>query len=284
MCIVLLIAGCDANSPQRDAPDRGEGEPAIGDFSPSAIYGVAYDETKYVYSYRWPKQLVKAGKQTSGDKYITSYSSIGYRTEYDENGYMSQSYEYLDGNAQTRLPKEARKKIGDRRPAYSADSDPVVRMEMSDGQMRYYGVSGAELRSVSYDPETFRVDPEDLAAAGYDTTANADERRSNARAQLRRQGLSFSIVDEGHVEVNRNATDGSVTQIISLDINRPVLQTFYGSGGKKDMVMRHVYRVTNGVPVEIYREADHYANLNGQWQPVKRTVRERDNVRALKRQ
>ena len=277
----IALAGCDAglSSVDEREPASGSGGP----LAPDVRYEVAYDQTSRTFSAYWPEELVAAGKAGGDSEYLVHYEAVHEVTSFDEEGYLSQSYHYLEGNADTRLPEDVIEDYEDVMP--TSEGDPVVRFEMKDGQMRYYGASGNVVHSMSYDPEAFRVDPvllDSMKAAQQE--ADVSGRVARNVAALKREGIAFRALEGHGALVESDVEDvegiGRVRQVLDLRIGQPAQVTYFREDGQIDSIEMRTYEIVGGLPVMAQSVTYDYGMVGGEWTVAYRTEVERAGITA----
>ena len=277
----VALTGCDAglSSVDEREPASGSGGP----LAPDVRYEVAYDQTTRTFSEYWPEELVAAGKTGGDSEYLVHYEAVHEVTSFDEDGYLSQSYHYLEGNADTRLPTDVIEEFADVMPA--SEGDPVVRFEMEGGQMRFYNASGEVVHAVSYDPEAFRMDPALLdSMKALQQEADVSGRVARSVAALEREGIAFREL-EGHGALVESEVEdvegiGRVRQVLDLRIGQPAQVTYFREDGRIDSIEMRTYEVVGGLPVMAQSVTYDYGLVGGEWAVAYRTEVERTAITA----
>lgn len=282
----VILAGCDAGTGKIDAVEA----PPVEVF-PTASYALSFEQTSITYSNLWPEGLaaeVDAAKSEGDVEYMIDYEHTRETVVFDEEGYLSRTYEYVDGDMGTNLPGDVRADLEHLMPARS-ETDPVVRFEMSGGSMRYYTASGAIAHQVSYDPETFRMQPEtldDLRTRVSDATTDA-QRAERTLQTFQTLGVAVAERDGVFARINRSGNDvngiARVEQVIDLRTGQPVQAIYYREDGRIDSSELLHYSKVNGMPVMTNSVSLSYGPVNGAWDVAYRTEVNRTNVRTVLR-
>ena len=282
ICVLLVATlfwtGCDdgLQSVDVDAPAETE--------APNVRFSVSYDQTSHTFSTQWPDGMAASAKSGAAGEYLTHYESIRETVGFDAEGYVVREYEYLEGNADTRLPQEIRDDFGHLMPAPDAEADPVVRFEMRGGTMTYYGASGNVVHESPYDAEAFRLSADDLAALSATASGDVDARVSQNIAQLKEQGVAFSLKDDvaAVIEDAEPGIDGiaKVKEVVDLRIGRPAQTIYFREDGSYDSIELRTHEIVNDVPVMTGSVTYDFGEVNGEWTVAQRTEVVRSNVKV----
>jgi hypothetical protein len=285
----LLVAGCDSSKFDPGAP-RPDDRPPL---SPDVRMQVSYEQTEITFSNTLPPGLVgntdesQTNAQTGEKKavHMTEYEATRELRSYDEKGYLTAHYEYIDGNRpHMNMPGDTYNDLKSGMPHNAEDENPVVRSVLDGGTMKYVRQNGDVDRSVSVDPETFRMDPATLDSleAMSEDSAGADQRRARVRERLQRRGRSLSRVSANHVAFTVQADDlngvGRVRKVVDLRHGQPVHLTYELKDGRKSMVETRIYGRYNAVPIMARRVTYDYGDRNGGWGVVSRTETTRRDI------
>lgn len=282
----VTLTGCDAGTGKTPLVEA----PPVEVF-PTASYALSFEQTSITYSNLWPEGLAAeadAAKSGGDVEYMVDYEHTRETVVFDDEGYLSRTYEYVDGDMGTNLPGEVRADLEHLMPARS-ESDPVVRFEMSGGSMRYYTASGAVAHQVSYDPEAFRMQSktlDDLRARVSEATTDAQQAERTLNT-FQTAGVAVSESDGVFARINRSVNDmngvARVEQVVDLRTGQPVQAVYYREDGRIDSSDLFHYNTFNGMPVMTNSVSLSYGPVNGAWDVAYRTEVNRTNVQTILR-
>ena len=279
----LTVAGCDDTSVAPTSPgSSSESSDPGAPLPPDVRLRIAYDQTEVTYSNVWPGSIVgndeakKAKKE--GAKLMTEFEKTHEVRSYDDEGYLTASYEYLDGNhPNMNMPADAYSDLKSEMPYDPNDENPVVRSVLEGSEMRYIREDGSEARSRPIDPEEFRIDPAKLDSLSnqQDDTSDVDSRRSAALESLQDRGIAFRRLGENRVvyeqEVEGARGTSSVKKVIDLRFGKPIYMKYKLKNGNTDMVETRRYTRESGLPVMVESVTYNYDDRTGDWGVVSRT-------------
>jgi hypothetical protein len=202
---------------------------------------------------------------------------------YDDEGYLSASYEYLNGNhPDMNMPAAAYNDLKSEMPYDPTDENPVVRSVLEGGEMRYIRKDGSVARTFSVDPERFRIDPQKIDSLQATETSNLHSRRKRVRESLEQRPFSFQKIGENRVAFSQRVPDaGGVSQVkkvVDLRVGKPIYLKFKQEDGRTTLVETRRYRLVSGVPVKLKSVSYSYDDRGGEWRVVTRTEIMRRNV------
>lgn len=286
----VLLAGCDSGS--LDPGSVGSDDPPP--LAPNVRMQISFDQTDVTFSNTLPPGLVgdvggganvQAKGTGEGASHMTEYEKMHEVRSYDKDGYLTASYEYIEGSRpHMNMPGAAYNDFKAGMPYNPNDKNPIVRSELMGGTRKYIRKNGDVDRSYSIDPETFRVDPatlDSLEALSNDTTQTST-RRAAARRALERRSLSLRRMSKHHVAFQKQLRDvgnlASVRQVVDLRYGKPVHLVYKREDGKTSMVETRVYARYSGVPV-MYRSVTYqYGSKGGEWSVTSRSETTRENI------
>lgn len=283
---VLLLSACDDATVAPDVSQNESETTPEEPLPPNVRLQIQYDQTEVTYSNVWPESIVgnDSEKKERGAKRMTEYEKTREVRSYDDEGYLSASYEYIEGHSDMNMPENAYSDLQSEMPYNPEDENPVVRVELGENTMRYLREDGSEARSRPIDPEHYRIAPAvlDSLIDSRDDTSGADNRRSNVLASLERRGISFRRLDENRVAYEKKVEEvrgtSKVTKVVDLRIGQPIYLKYELKNGKTDMVETRKYRTVSDFPVLVQSVTYDYDDRKGSWGVVARTEVTRRNV------
>lgn len=282
----LVVAGCDDAS--LDPSSTPETSPSDQPLSPDVRLQIAYDQTEATYASVWPQVIVgnesKSSKSEDEAVYMTEYEKTREVRSYDQDGYLTSSYEFVEGHPGMNMPADAYNDLKPDMPYNPQDENPVVRSELKGNTMTVYREDGSIARQRPVDPEAFRLSPAELDSLKTLAESNAtiDERRQRARRSLQARGASLRQLDENRVSFTQSVSNAggvsSVEKVVDLRIGEPIYLKYRLKNGNTDMVQTRRYGFYNGVPFPTRKVTYSYDDRSGTWGVVSRTEVVRKNV------
>lgn len=284
----LTVAGCDDTSVAPPAPgSSSEPTDSGAPLPPDVRLRIQYDQTEVTYSNVWPGSIVgndeaKAAKE-EGAKLMTEFEKTHEVRSYDDEGYLTASYEYLDGNHPgMNMPADAYSDLKSEMPYDPNDQNPVVRSVLEGNEMRYIREDGSMARTVSVDPERFRIDPQKIDSLKAADTSDVDSRREMIRESLKQQSSSLQNIDKNRVAFTQSVSDtrgvSQVKKVVDLRVGKPVYLKYERKDGKTAMVETRQYKLVSGVPVKVRSVTYDYDDRKGKWEVVARTETVRKKI------
>lgn len=286
----LTVAGCDDTSVAPPAPgSSSEPTDSGAPLPPDVRLRIQYDQTEVTYSNVWPGSIVgndeaKAAKE-EGAKLMTEFEKTHEVRSYDDEGYLTASYKYLDGNHPgMNMPADAYSDLKSEMPYDPNDENPIAGSELNGSTIKYVRADGSEARSRPIDPEKFRIDPAKLDSLSnqQDDTSDVDSRRSAVLGSLQNRGISFRRLDKNRVVYDQKIEDvrgtSSVKKVIDLRFGKPIYMKYKLKNGNTDMVETRRYARKSGLPVLMKSVTYNYDDRTGSWGVVSRTEVTRRNV------
>jgi len=286
----LTVAGCDDTSVAPPAPgSSSEPTDSGAPLPPDVRLRIQYDQTEVTYSNVWPGSIVgndeaKKAKE-EGAKLMTEFEKTHEVRSYDDEGQLTASYEYLDGNHPgMNMPADAYSDLKSEMPYDPNDENPIAGSELNGSTIKHVRADGSEARSRPIDPEKFRIDPAKLDSLSnqQDDTSDVDSRRSAVLGSLQNRGISFRRLDKNRVVYDQKIEDvrgtSSVKKVIDLRFGKPIYMKYKLKNGNTDMVETRRYARKSGLPVLMKSVTYNYDDRTGSWGVVSRTEVTRRNV------
>lgn len=282
------MMGCD----EITLAPEGESSPSIGESEPSEPLppGVRmrmhYDQTEVTYSNVWPGSIVGNNEKAKeeGAMLMTEYEKTREVYSYDEEGYLTASYEYLEGHPDMNMPEASYSELRDQMPYNPEDENPIVRSELKGNAITYFREDGSVERERPIEPESFRVDPArlDSLEEARDDDLSPDRRRENVRRSLEERGLSLQQLDENRVAFEQTLEEvqavSRVQKVVDLRIGKPIHLRYELKNGNTDLIETRRYKYTSGIPVMVQSVTYDFDDRSGSWGVVARTEVTRQNI------
>lgn len=284
MTFIILLSGCDPgglmNSTSR--PDHTNVESVLT----NARYKLSYDQKTWSFSAQWPSSMVGTlGKEGSSDQLLLdSYENVREIYAFDDQGWMTSTRSWLEGNADQNIPNELYEKVKDIMPTHGDGHDPVVRSVLSGNTMRYFKRSGKLASETQVDARAFKIDPTLL-----DSLASLNQNASNVQSRIagfiaNKQSSSFNLrtINDRYVEftqpANHDPEVNRVRKVLDLKTGNVVRSADLRMDG--NVVSETMFRFVEvkGHSVMQHSRTTYYGERNGQWVMTSRTVTDRENI------
>jgi hypothetical protein len=148
--------------------------------------------------------------------------------------------------------------------------------------MRYIREDGSMARTVSVDPERFRIDPQKIDSLKAADTSDVDSRREMIRESLEQQSSSLQNIDKNRVAFTQSVSDkrgvSQVKKVVDLRVGKPVYLKYERKDGETSMVETRQYKLVSGVPVKVRSVTYDYDDRKGKWEVVARTETVRKKI------
>lgn len=282
---LLVVVGCDDAS-MAPSPTDSDATAEEG-LSPGVRMRVSFDQTERTYTSVWPGSIVgsddaKEGA-TRGGKLMTEFEKTREVRSYDEDGYLTAEYEFIEGSPSMNMPEAAYEANKKQMPYDPSTENPIVRSELEGSTIRYVREDGSTARTRQIDPESFRIDPSKLDSLKETAEQSTmEERRKSVLQSLRSRGVSFNRMSDNHVRLRQRVSGDQavkhVQKVIDLRTGRPVYLKYELKNGRTDLVETREYRFVSGVPMKVYTVTYDYDNRSGEWGVVARTEIMRKNI------
>lgn len=247
---------------------------------------ISYDQVTRSYSTLWPEAMVgEIATKQSGDTHLLShYENIHEQITIDQNGYMLVEVTWLDGHADVTMPPEVYERTKNIRPVHGQGHNPVVRSEMKNGYLRYYGSNNQVLYEYEVDAEAMRIDSELLDEIAGQFDVDPDARIANNIAMLQQQGINYNL-EGSHTAVytHLNEIDPGISESVfylDLSIGKVTRSADIAQNGKVQNLDFMNYKVAGGMPVMQHNTTLNFGERNGEWVLTDYTLVNRDNIRA----
>jgi hypothetical protein len=284
--LALTFTGCDDTSVAPASPgSSSESSDPGAPLPPDVRLRIQYDQTEVTYSNVWPGSIVgnDAKSRREGAQLMTEFEKTHEVRSYDDEGYLTASYEYLDGNRPgMNMPADAYSDLKSEMPYDPNDQNPVVRSVLEGNEMRYIREDGSMARTVSVDPERFRIDPQKIDSLKAADTSDVDSRREMIRESLEQQSSSLQNIDKNRVAFTQSVSDkrgvSQVKKVVDLRVGKPVYLKYERKDGETSMVETRQYKLVSGVPVKVRSVTYDYDDRKGKWEVVARTETVRKKI------
>ena len=288
--LTIIITGCtNVDSPfsvqETDVK-------SFEDLSINVKYAESYDQTTITYSRHWPSSISSGIEKTvsnSSGEFMVDYERIHEVVAFDEDGYMSTSTEFLEGDSETGMPESAYEEFKDQMPSHGIEHDPLVRIESGNGVERGYGKSGNILYEMEYNPEEFRVDISLLDSLNHtgDTSSSSGSIQNNI-LRLQNEGVNFDLIEGFYAKYNLVPTQeqskygiGLMQEVMDLRSGEIIASSIQSLDGKYLQVVESNYQHVNDRSV-LSREVRYsFGIVNGKWGISTRTVTQREKIQVI---
>ncbi|MFV1883722.1 MAG: hypothetical protein ACMZ7B_04490 [Balneola sp.] len=287
--LAIIIASCT----QVESPFSVQ-EPDVKSFEDLNInvkYAESYDQTTITYSRHWPSSisagLSKSASNGEGEIMI-DYERIHEIVAFDEEGYMSTTTEFLEGDERMNMPESVFNDLKSEMPARDANSDEIVRQEMSDGTIKLFTRSGILKHEFTYNQEDYRVELSELEA--LEEWANTQNSERSVELNLNRlelEGFNFSVIEGVYakysvVEEFDNSEKIRYEYIDDLRSGLNIQTITYKADNRIENVQLNSYQLVNNLPVLSGQVTLQYRDVNGLWNVAYRTKMTRNNIKVIK--
>lgn len=260
-------------------------------------YQESYDQKEMTFSNYWPQGTAVsvsgksegASTQSAQGELLVDYEYTRETVSFDDEGYMSTTREFLEGDGEMNMPEELYNRIKDEMPAKSADHDPIVRTEMANGVERAITRSGEIAYEQEYPVEDFRIDPEmlDSLRSMHNDTSNVDAAVQRNIKQLNNSGLSFNVRDRFYASYSQpagpaeNSDIAEYNYVMDLRTGQVIASILKDAQGRKLSSTMRQYQYVNGVYIMANEETHLYGKINGEWDVTTRKIINRDNIEVI---
>lgn len=289
--LAIIIASCT----QMESPFSVQ-EPDVKSFEDLNInvkYAESYDQTTITYSRHWPSSISTGLAKTVSDgegEIMVDYERVHEIVAFDEDGYMSTSIEFLEGDSEMNMPESAYEELSEVMPAKASDYNPVTRIIIDDGKISQYGKNGDLLFELPIDKESYRIDPKLLnAAEATSQSQNAHSAVQGNIAYLNSIGINHSIIGEFYAKYETKAAgldleDGVDKKQYVRDLRNGNLLVYaeINSDGKYLNIIESRYTDIEGASILSSESYYTFGDINGKWGISERSVMTRENIKIIK--
>lgn len=290
--LAIIIASCT----QVESPFSVQ-EPDVKSFEDLNInvkYAESYDQTTITYSRHWPSSISTGLAKTVSDgegEIMVDYERVHEIVAFDEDGYMSTSIEFLEGDSEMNMPESIYNSLKGEMPANGSDYDPVIRTELKEGTLRYFSKSGKLVFEQQLNKDDYWINPEDLDALnnnGPDSTSTNQSIEGNLK-KLELSGISFNRIGEYHVGYEREATQEDIGLGIAkhkylMDLRNGNINIYASvmPNGNYYSITRSSFATVQGTSILASEEYFHYGEINNSWDVITRRKMTRQNIQIIK--
>lgn len=263
------------------------------DLNINVKYAESYDQTTITYSRHWPSSISTGLNKSLSDsdgEFMIDYEKVREVIGFDEDGYMSTSIEFLEGDSEMGMPEEAYENLKNTMPNPGMEHDPMVRIESTNGIERSYGKSGNILYEMEYDPEEFRVDVSYLESLNQSgDSSDVDASILNNSVRLESQGISFTLVNGFYAKYDIPANQdqekegiGLFQEVMDLRNGEVIASSIKSDDEKYLEIVERRYASINNQSVLSREIRYNFGVVNGTWGISTRTVTQRENIQVIK--
>ena len=253
---------------------------------------ISFEEKMITTSPQWPKSITGGlKKQKGGEEYLTDFANLKKVIQIDTSGTHNMDVDYIEGNADIRMPIKMWNEIKDKTNPVDPKANPMKRYTIINGNYTAYGVNGSVLITAKFPQDSIPL---------IDTTASLGG-KINSKLQLvpvdiantkpideiandyRKQGISCKVFGKNLLLMEQNVTTpkGNVLTKTVVNARNGLMERFasYNKEGKLSSVVLLSYKNVDGYyfPATIVDYA--MGNLaDGSWGILTKTIQARTNL------
>ena len=282
--VVLLQVGCEFEKPDRLTQVTDEQSAFV------SVFKVDYEEESATFSFRRPRTKIYAGSlgkaANENSMYMVDYNNIHKHIEFDEDGYMATSTDYIEGSENGPLLSGIESELDQLRPASDPDKKIVTSVELRNGNLIFLDESSEVLRSKQLNQEEFRIDIAVLDSMNFVECDTCMGKVNSSIAELRENQMSFNMVDNFHAKIE-SASDSQhlskITRVVDLRTGLVKKTATYDAEGRPRALRNIRHEIVEGFPVESGSLTYRFGSVNNSWQAISMKVVNRTNISVERR-
>jgi hypothetical protein len=290
LALAVVIAGCTSIDAPVGTDDNGV--KSFEDLNINVKYAESYDQTTVTFSRHWPNSISTslAKNVEGGGELMIDYERVHEVIAFDEDGYMSSTLEFLEGDSEMGMPESVYEQVKAEMPAKDPSDNPVAKIVMTDGLMRQYGKDGTIKSEFPIDKEALRIDPEWLEVLRDSTSdeGNTQNTIKNNIRVLEDSGIKYSVVNGFYAKYEmppspEGVADGVSKQEYVRDLRNGNIISYAELNAKGEYlnVTESRYSTIEGIPVLKHEVYYTFGNVNGHWGISERSVMTRENIQII---
>lgn len=265
--------------------------PSLDGLNLNVKYAESYDQTTITYSREWPGSIATGlQKEASGSgEILIDYERVHEVVTFDEEGYMSTSLEFLEGDSEMGMPESLYNELKESMPSHSYDHDPLVKIIASNGIETGYGKSGAVLYEFEYNPDEFKVDLTLLDDSDQTSNSSTEQSIQQNISRLEADGLNYDLVEGVYAKYQLPASQelkkegvGLFQEVMDLRSGEIIASSIQDIEGKYLEVVERNFQSIDGSSIMNGEIRYNFGMIDGQWDITTRTVMSRENIQIKK--